>query len=137
MKDGDRFEVIAPYLNWTIHNNTITDCLRPVVLDSYGSRTSIFRDNLVTRGNTVNVPVGVEVHGYFQIIDNRIIDFDEDKAKALSIYPDAIGRIAKSQYLGNIFENCSGVITEKQPGLWKKALNRNNLAIKCVGKIPK
>ena len=50
MKTGDNFEAIAPSINWSIHNNTITDCIRPVVMNSNGSRTSMFRDNLVARG---------------------------------------------------------------------------------------
>ena len=137
MKMGDRFDVIAPSLNWTMHDNTVTDCLRPVVLDSYGSRTSIFKSNLVTRGNTANVPHGIEVHGCFQLVDNRLIDFDENKAIAMALYPDAIGRICKSQYQGNIFENCSGVINESQPELWKSSMTKNNQAIECIGKIPK
>ena len=137
MKSGDRFEVIAPSVNWAVHDNTVTDCLRPVVLDSYGSKTSMFRDNLVTRGNTVNVLLGVEVHGCFQLVDNRLTDFNEDKAIALSLYPDAIGRIAKSQYQGNIFENCFVVINESQPELWKNALKKDNLTIGCIQKIPK
>ena len=85
MKAGDVFEFIAPSLQWTMHDNTVTDCLRPVVLDSYGSKTSQFRDNLVTRGATVKVPVGVEVHGYFQLADNRISDFDEQDAGSCNI----------------------------------------------------
>jgi hypothetical protein len=137
MKSGDRFEVIAPSVNWAVHDNTVTDCLRPVVLDSYGSKTSMFRDNLVTRGNTVNVLLGVEVHGCFQLIDNRFTDFNEDKAIALALYPDAIGRIAKSQYQGNIFENCFVAVNENQPELWKSSMKKDNLAIGCTQKIPK
>ena len=84
MKTGDRFDVIAPSVNWYIHGNTVTDCLRPVVLDSYGSRTSIFKDNLVARGNTAKVQLGLEVHGKFQLLDNRFTGFDEEKAIALA-----------------------------------------------------
>ena len=120
-----------------MHDNTVTDCLRPVVLDSYGSRTTIFKSNLVTRGNTTNVPHGIEVHGCFQLIDNRITDFDEDKSIALALYTDPIGRVSKSQYLGNIFENCFDVVNESQPELWKKSLTKDNLTIGCVKKIPK
>ena len=43
MKPGDRFEVIAPATNWTLHDNTLSGCLKPVVLDSYGSETTLFR----------------------------------------------------------------------------------------------
>jgi hypothetical protein len=137
MKKGDRFEIIVPYLNWTFHDNTVTDCIRPVVLNSYGSRTSIFRDNLVTRGKTSDVPVAVEVHGCFQLINNRFLDFDEDKAIVLSLNPDAIDRSCNCQYIGNIFENCFGIIKESQPDLWKNSLAKDNLTMGCIQKIPK
>ena len=137
MKPDDIFDIIVPSAGWNVHDNTITDCLRPVVLDSYGSKTSLFKNNLVTRGKTEKVPVGVEVHGCFQLIDNRVTDFDEDKARALAIYPDAIGRIAKSQYLRNIFENCFDVLNESQSGLWKTSLKKGNQTIGCIRKIPK
>ena len=137
MKKGDRFEIIAPSLNWNMHDNIVTDCLRPVVLDSYGSRTSLFKANMVTRGNTEKVPIGIEVHGNFQLVDNRIVDFNEDKATAMVLYPDAIGRPLKNQYQGNIFDNCCEVIKVSQPDLWKNSLTRDNIAIECVQKIPK
>ena len=137
MKKGDRFQVIVPSVNWTINNNTITDCLRPIVLNSNGSATSVFSDNLITRGNTAKVPLAMEVHGRFQIIDNRLLDFDEKGSTALALYPDEIGRVEKSQYQGNIFENCYEVVTEKKPGMWKHSLTKDNQTIGCVQKIPK
>jgi hypothetical protein len=137
MKAGERYEVIAPSLNWAIQNNTVTDCLRPVVLDSYGSSTSMIKDNLVSRVSTDNVPIGAEVHGLFQFYNNRFTGFDEEGATALAIYPDAIGRTCKSQYRGNIFEYCSGVLTESQPGLWKDSIHMDNMTLDCFAKIPK
>ena len=137
IKAGDAFEFIAPSLNWTLHDNTITDCLRPVVLDSFGSRTSLFRDNLVTRGNTARVPIGVEVHGGFQFSDNRLMGFDEQGSTALALYPDAVGRAGKSLYQGNIFENCFDGVTESKPGLWKNSMIKDNMTIECVRKLPK
>ncbi len=137
MKVGDILEFIAPSLQWTMHDNTVTDCLRPVVLDSYGSKTSLFKNNLVTRGTTVKVPLGMEVRGRFQLSDNRINDFDEENAAALALSNDESGQTDKSIYLGNIFENCFEVVIEKNPGLWKNTLNKDNLAIKCVRKLPK
>jgi hypothetical protein len=135
MKTEDLFEVVAPSLNWNIHNNTITDCLRPVVLNSYGSSTSLLKDNLVNRGNTTNVLQGVEVHGRFQILDNYLNGFDEQGATALSLFPDASGRPCISRYQGNTFGNCFKVVTESQPGLWKNSKTNDNLAIDCVHKI--
>jgi hypothetical protein len=137
MKVNDRFEVVAPSVNWNIHNNIITDCLHPVVLDSYGSSTSLFKDNLVTRGSTTNVLHGVEVHGRFQILDNQVNGFDEQRAAALSLYPDAIGRPGTSRYQGNTIGHCFEVVTESQPGLWKNSTTKDNLAINCVHKIPR
>jgi len=136
MKAGERYEVIVPSLNWTIQNNIITDCLRPVVLDSYGSRTSMFRDNLVSRVSTSNIHVGVDVHGCFQLIDNRITGFDEKGASAVAIYTDAIGRDCKSHYQGNIFENCSNAVTENRPGLWKASVLKDNMALDCTTGFP-
>ena len=137
MKTGDRFEVIIPSVNWTLHSNTITDCLRPVVLDSYGSKTSLFRNNLVIRGTTGKVMAGMEIHGLFQLLDNRIMDFDENKAIAISLYPDALGKPCNSQILGNIIENCNIAVNESQPGLWKKCMAKDNQTIGCIEKIPK
>jgi hypothetical protein len=137
MKSGDRFEVTVPALNWNVHDNIVTDCQRPILLNSYGSKTSLFRSNLVTRGTTENIPTGIEIHGCFQLIDNRFIDFDEDKSVAMALFNDAIGRPCKCQFLGNVFQDCTGVISENQPGLWENSLTKDNLTISCVGKISK
>lgn len=137
MKAGDSFEVHSPSVNWTIHNNTITDCLHPVVLNSYGSSTSLFQDNLVSRGRTTNVKQGVEIHGRFQFVNNHVIGFDEQGATALALYPDAIGRTSANLYQGNIFEHCFDVLNESQPGLWKHSIVKDNQTIECVHKIPK
>jgi hypothetical protein len=136
MKKGDRMEIIAPSLNWTIHNNTVTDCSTPVKLDSYGSKTSIFRNNMVTRGNTENVACGIEVHGCFRLLGNRIVDFNEEKSTAIALYPDPLGRPCSSHYQGNIIENCSGVVLESKPSLWKKSLVKDNITIECIKKLP-
>lgn len=136
MKKGDRMEIISPSVNWTIHNNTITDCITPVKLDSYGSKTSIFRNNMVTRGNTENVPCGIEVHGCFRLLGNRIVDFNEEKSTAIALYPDALGRPCSGHYQGNIIENCSGVVLENKPSLWKKSLVKDNITIGCIKKLP-
>ncbi len=137
MKTGDRFEVMIPSMNWFIHDNTVTDCLRPVVLDSYGSRTSILKNNLIARGNTTGVSKGVEIHGSFQLLDNRFTGFDEDNSVVLAFFPDAAGRILRCQIQGNIFEKCSGIITESRAGLWKNSLTKENQVIECTGKLPK
>ena len=84
MKVGDRFQVIAPSVNWLLHDNTITDCGQPVVLDSHGSDTSLFRDNIITCGDTANVTQAIEVHGRFQLIDNHIVGVDEKAGQAVT-----------------------------------------------------
>lgn len=137
MKVGDILEFIAPSLQWNIHDNTVTECLRPLILDSYGSSTSLFKDNLVNCGNMTSVSNGIEVHGRFQILDNHLNGFAKQGAAAFSLYPDAIGRISTSRYERNTFENCFDIITESQPGLWKASMNKDNLAIDCVHEIPR
>jgi hypothetical protein len=136
MQKGDTFEVIAPSLNWVIHDNMITDCLRPAVIDSYGSKTFLFRNNLVNRGKTQGVLLALEIHGSFRIGNNHIIGFDEENATALKLFPDAIDRATTSQCQDNIFENCFSVIAESRPGLWKSWFPKNNITIECINKIP-
>ena len=77
IKVGDRFEVFPPSANWNIHGNTITGCLIPVVLDAYGSPTSIFRDNVVTRGDATDVTQAIDVRGQFHVVGNQVFGFDK------------------------------------------------------------
>jgi hypothetical protein len=77
MKPGDRFEVIAPSLNWLIHDNTLTGCRQPVVLDSHGSDTSIFRDNIIERSGATNATQAIAGSGKFKLTGNHIAGFDE------------------------------------------------------------
>jgi len=79
MKVGDLFEVIVPALNWNVHDNTITGCQRPIVLDSHGSGTCFFRNNLVERGSAVDAKRAIEVRGQFSLIENQVVGFDEKK----------------------------------------------------------
>jgi len=130
MKVGDRFEVFPPSANWNIHSNTITGCLKPVVLDSYGSETSIFRNNIVSRGDAADVKQAIEVHGRFQFIGNHISGFDEKDATALALFADPFGRVSHNLYRGNMFERCANVVTETQKGLWNPADAQNNIIIK-------
>ena len=137
IKAGDRFVFLIPSLNWTLHDNTIIDCLKPAVFNSFGSKTSIFNNNLISRNAEANVSVGVEVHGCFQLKGNRFSGFDEESATALALFPDAIGRAPGGQYQGNIFENCFTIVTESKAGLWNASLTKDNQTIDCAGKIPK
>ena len=66
LKVGDAFEVYPPAgSNWSLHHNTITGCLTPVTLDSYGSETSAFADNTLSRGEAAGVKAAVTVRGRF------------------------------------------------------------------------
>ncbi len=120
MKVGDRFEVFPPLANWRFHHNSLSGCLHPVVLDSYGSSTSIFAENTLTRDETAGCKAAIEVHGTFQIKDNRICGFDEPGAVAFSLYPDAIGRDCRSVYQRNDLERCAAAVGESRKGLWPK-----------------
>jgi hypothetical protein len=79
MKVGDRFEVFPLSANWLIHDNTVTGCQHPVVLDSHGSDTSFFRNNLVERGGAADATQAIDVRGQFRLIDNQIVGFEEKK----------------------------------------------------------
>lgn len=135
MKRGDRFEVFPPSANWTIRANTITDCLQPVRLDSYGSDTSTLSENLVTRGAATGVKEAVVVRGAFRLVRNQVQGFDEPASAALSLYPDAIGRVCHSTYEGNIVQRCALGMAESQDGLWKAAMTAGNLFLDC-GDVP-
>jgi hypothetical protein len=115
MKPGDRFEVFPPSANWDMHDNIITGCLQPVVLDSYGSETTLFRGNLVTREETAGVKAAVEVRGRFNLAGNHFSGFDEKDSSAVTPYTDPYGRVPHNIYRDNIFERCTRTIAPCQP----------------------
>lgn len=80
VKVGERFEVFAPSANWSIHDNTITGCLNPMVLDSHGSPTSLVKNNLIARGEVSMAGPPIDVRGRFQLIGNQFQGFDEKPA---------------------------------------------------------
>jgi hypothetical protein len=80
LKVGDTLEVYPQSANWLIHNNTIASCLRPVVLNSYGSSTSLVRDNLIERGAATVAAPPIDVRGRFALTDNHVVGFDEKPA---------------------------------------------------------
>ncbi|MEO6809003.1 MAG: right-handed parallel beta-helix repeat-containing protein [Isosphaeraceae bacterium] len=133
MKPGDRFEVIAPRVNWNIHDNQIIGCLQPVVLGGYGSETSRFQNNLVVRGATTGVKAAVEIRGRFNLIGNQFNGFDEKEAATLSIWPDRFDKPSRSMYRNNILEQCSNAVAESAPGLWAAAITKDNEFIDCEG----
>lgn len=133
MKPGDRLDVVAPQLNWNIHDNMITGCLRPVSLDCYGSKTTIFQNNLVARGETPGVKAAIEVRGRFNLIGNHISGFDEEGAATLALWPDRAGKPPRGVYRSNIIERCSNAVAESTPGLWAASITKNNEFIECGG----
>jgi hypothetical protein len=88
MKTGDRFEVIAPSLNWKIHDNIITGCRQPAILNGYGSDSSLFINNLIERGGITNAMNAVIVGGQFGLVGNHIKGFDEKGSAAIDLKAD-------------------------------------------------
>lgn len=130
-KPGDVFEVVPPSMNWQIHHHTITDCLRPVVLDGYGGATSVFADSTLTRDASTGVKQAIELRGRFQFVGNRLIGFDEAGCAALAVFPDPTDKSASSRVLRNLFERCAQVVRESRKGLWAAASVRGNEFVDC------
>lgn len=76
MKAGDRFEVFAPSANWLIHDNNFAGCNQPVTLNGHGSDTSLFRDNVIERGDVAGSIQAVVVTGRFTLVGNQVAGFD-------------------------------------------------------------
>ena len=130
-KAGDAFEIYPPSANWNIHNNTITDCLKPVLLDCYGGPTSVIRGNLISRGSATGVKAAVEVRGALKFIGNHIAGFDEPGSSALALYPDALGAAPASLFRNNVLDRCTTAVTESQKGLWDSAIGGDNVFSDC------
>ncbi len=125
MKPGDAFEVYPPAgANWLIRANTITGCRTPVVLDSYGSVTSVFAGNTITRGEATGVTEALAVRGRFDLLDNAFDGFSEPKSVVLGLYLDRLGQPPANLYRGNTFSQCGTLVAEQQPGLWQAGLDR-------------
>ena len=77
IKVGEQFEAFPPSANWNIHDNTVTGCNQPVVLNNYGSDTSLFRDNLIERGGATGSMPAMDVRGRFKLENNAIAGFDK------------------------------------------------------------
>ena len=131
MKAGQLFEAIPPSANWSIHNNTITGCLHPVILRRYGSPTSIFRGNIVSRGATEGVAEAVVVSGEYCLIDNHISGFDEKDAAALALKAESPEAAPRMVFRGNVVQKCSHAVKTADKRLWEKAAKSENLFIEC------
>ena len=131
MKAGEVFSVCAGSLNWLVHDNNLSGCQRSLSLHSFGSPTSIFRNNLVTRGEATGVKAAVEVGGMFQLLGNHISGFDEPDSAGLALYRDALDRVSGSVYRDNLIERCRQGVLEKAPGLWSAADLKANTIQDC------
>lgn len=134
MQVGDGLEIYPPSANWDIHSNTFTGCLTPVVLDGYGSPTSLLRDNMFTRGAASPVKEALAIKGQYRLLGNQFVDFDEPGAATLSLYPDRLGKAPANLYQDNIFEHCALPVQEAQKGLWEACRGGGNTFIECNGK---
>ncbi|MEI6502191.1 MAG: hypothetical protein WCP21_14340, partial [Armatimonadota bacterium] len=122
LKVGDQLEIYPPYgANWDLHHNTISGCLKPLVLEAYGSETARVRENTVTRDAATGVTEAATIKGRFQVVGNLFSGFNEPGCVALGLYLDRLGQPPASLYRDNRFEGCPKVVGEEQKGMWEKA----------------
>ena len=126
LKPGDWFEVSPPAANWSVHDNTITGCLNPVVLDAWGSATSIFRGNTLERGAARGVKQVLSLRGWFEVRRNTFFGFDEPDSCTLFLLPNRLGQSRCAVY-ENLFENCASVTAKGQEELWRSCRVEGNL----------
>ena len=128
MKAGDAFHLFPPQARWSIHDNTITDCVVPVSLDAYGSATSAFRNNVIARGQATNVTCAAAIAGQFSVVGNQFHGFGADTCVTLELLPDKLGRVLPNLIRDNVFQGCSTPIVERAAGLWNACCRSGNLA---------
>lgn len=109
VKAGDRFAISPRNANWLIHHNTINGCKYPVMLEGYGSLTSRFTDNVITRGAAIGVERAVRVAGHYRVAGNQIVDFNEPGARGIEIVPDASGKTWEHECRDNEFIQSAGL----------------------------
>ncbi len=127
---GQMFEVFPTEgANWLVRDNTVAGCVRPVVLDSYGSATSVVRGNLISRGAATGVAQAIELRGDFDLMGNRICGFDEPEGAALGLYADRAGRELRPIIRDNIFERCTRVVGAGAEDLWPAAVVEGNTEV--------
>ena len=131
MKPGDRFEPYPPGpANWNLHDNTITGCQTPALLDNYGSAASRFCRNLLERGGATGVKAALTVGGSYQIIGNQITGFDEPGSCGLALV-DKLAKPLPSVFRDNIVTGCAVGLSEGKAGLWEAAVREGNSFIGC------
>ena len=82
MKAGDRFEVIAPSVNWNIHDNIDHRLPATGRAGFLRQRDDVGQNNIVTRGEAADVKAAIEVRGRFHLIGNHVVGFDEKAGQA-------------------------------------------------------
>ena len=107
MTVGDRFAYYPRQANWMFHHNTISGCAEPVVLDSHGSDTSMFTDNLVSCEPAIGVKEALTLKGNFAVIGNRIVGFDEKDSVGIAVHPDPLGKLWDKNCVNNTVIGCS------------------------------
>ena len=104
---------------------------------SYGSEVSLFRDNLISRGDTAGVKQVAEIRGRYQFSANRFHGFTDAGTSVLALFTDALNRPPRCAYTDNTFERCASIVSEATPGLWKTALTDGNTFVECTTLPPK
>jgi len=116
MKPGEAFEMFPPEANWSIHGNTIADCLRPVALDAYGSETSVFRNNTIARGGAEGAEAAIFVGGLFMLLDNQLSGFEDVERAIVRSTGDPLGRAARAVIENNRCRPRAGEPPERRAG---------------------
>ena len=101
------------------------------MLESYGSATSVFRNNVVTRGRTAGVKEAIVLVGRFHLIGNHVSGFDETGSTALALRSHGLRRCAASIIRGNTFGRCAQAVTQSEKGLWPVSASRGNTFLDC------
>lgn len=119
MKVNDLMEIYSPGgTHWNLHDNTITGCLVPVVLDSYGSATAVFAHNSLTRGGATGVKEALALKGRFDLLGNTFSGFNEKDSATVALYLDRFGKVPANVYRDNVFDQCATEVAEQQKGMW-------------------
>ena len=130
VRAGDAFHIYPNSANWNIHGNTITGCEAPVVLGAYGSATTVFRDNVIARGDAKGATSAVVIQGQYKLIGNHISGFDETGATAL-VLKERRPAGGKVLLMDNLIERCSHVVKAANQGMWQETIKQGNSFIDC------
>ncbi|NLF15761.1 MAG: hypothetical protein GX595_00670 [Lentisphaerae bacterium] len=136
LEAGRSFDALPPQSNWNLHDNTIADCLQPAVFDIYGSPTTIFRNNILTRGTAAGVPQAILVGGQVHLLGNHLVGFDEPGSAALSLQASAFRQTARSRIRDNVFAGCAEAVRDAVGGVWTPAAAAVNAIVEPAVAAP-